>query len=74
MKTKYLKNISVGTWIRNTVYDSNDASMVQNSLLTVIHWMKKGICWNIGNGKSVFTSIDPFVGDNDCPFFPEEIT
>ena len=36
--------------------------------------MKKGICWNIGNGKSVFIGIDSFVGDNDGPFFPQEMT
>ena len=70
MKTKYLENISVGTWIRNSVFDTTCVSVGLNSFLKVIHWLKKRICWNIGNGKSVFTRIDPFVGDNDCPFLP----
>ena len=74
IEIKYLKNISVGTWIRNSIYYSSGASIVWTSFLKVNHLLNKGICWNIGNGKSVITGIDPFVGDKDCPYFPEEIT
>ena len=48
--------------------------MVWNNFLKVIHWLKKGICWNIGNGKYVLTGIDPFISDNGCPYLPSKIT
>ena len=55
-------------------YYSSGALVVWTSFLKVNHWLKKHICWNIGNGKSVFVGIDPFVGDKDCPYLLEEIT
>ena len=35
------------------------------NFLKAIHSLKKGICWEIGNGKSVITGVDPFIEDKD---------
>ena len=69
MKTKYLKNSSVSNWLRLTKFDVNGVSIVWNSFLKVLHWLKKGISWYISNGKSVITRIDPFVGDKEIFFY-----
>ena len=74
MKTKYLKNTPVSIWIRNSEFEYTSVSVVWSSFLKVIHWLKKGICWNIGNGKNILIGIDPFIRDNDCPYLPTKIT
>ena len=40
-KTKYLKNSLVSNWLRLTKFDVNGVSIVWNSFLKVLHWMKK---------------------------------
>ena len=41
--------------------------------MKVIHWLKKGISWNIGNGKYILIGIDPFIGDGGQTYLPTEI-
>ena len=64
MKSKYLKNISVNTWIRKSKLYCANASIVWSSIMKVIHWLKKGIRWNIEIGKNILIAIDPFIGDS----------
>ena len=35
--------------------------------------MKKGIIWDISNGKHVIIGMDPFVGDKEILYMPKEI-
>ena len=52
MRSKYLKKRFVISWFRLTEFDPNGASIIWNSFLKVFHWIKKGISWDIGNGKT----------------------
>ena len=63
MKSKYLKNTYVITWVRKSNFYYANASMIWSSMMKVIHWLKKGISWNIGNGKNILIGIDPSIGD-----------
>ena len=51
----------------------NGTSIIWNSLIKVIHWVKRWISWEIGNGKNVYIGIDPFVGDKGNFDIPQEI-
>ena len=64
MKSKYLKNISVNTWIRKSEFYCANALVIWSSMMKLIDWMKKGRRWNIRNEKNILIGIDPFIGDS----------
>ena len=72
MKTKYLKNTLGNTWIRKSQFYYANTPVIWSSMMKVIHQLKKGISWNIGNGKNILIGIDPFIGDNGCPYLPTD--
>ena len=63
-KAKYLKNLDWASWFRSNTLVSNGYSIIWNSFIKNLIWLKKWVAWDIGNGKQARVGIDSFVGDN----------
>ena len=60
-------------WFRLEFIENNSFSIIWNSFIKNINWVKKWLSWDIGNGKHVRVGIDPLVGLNENYKLPEEI-
>ena len=63
-KSKYIKDVSFTRWFRSIEFELKGSSIIWNSFIKILHWIKKHISWDIGSAESVQVLIDPFIGDN----------
>ena len=62
MSVKYLKNISVVSWIRRKAFVAKSVSVIWKGFLHTLSWVGCGLTWKVGNGEDIFVGIDPIMG------------
>ena len=62
LSTKYMKNLSVVSWIRNKKFSVNGVSVIWRGFISTLSWLGRGLSWHVGNGVSIRVGLDPIVG------------
>ena len=57
-----MRNMPLHTWLRQKCFRQPNASIIWKGFLNTIHWIGKGLMWQVGNGKEVLVGADPIVG------------
>ena len=67
---KYLKKLSVETWLRGKHFNFRGASVFWKGFLLTLPWLGKSLSRQVGCGNNVFIGIDPIIGVQDFITFP----
>ena len=67
--TKYLKNHSVVTWIRQKSFAVNGVSVIWKGFILTLSWAGRCLSWRVGNGEDIRIGTDPIVGTDSLFVF-----
>ena len=70
---KYLKNLSVVSWIRRKAFSTNCVSVIWKGFLQTLSWVGCGLSWKVGNGEDIRVGIDPIMGTEELVVLPQEL-
>jgi len=60
-----MKGLSLELWIRYKLYRQSGGSIFWRSVCRHIHWILRGLSWQIGNGHSLCIGLDPYASLKD---------
>ena len=58
---KYMKNLSVVTWLRDKRFCPRGASIIWRGFLQTLPWLDRHLAWQVGNGKDIMIGVDPVI-------------
>ena len=62
ISVKYMKKLSVATWLRNKSFSVRGVSVIWKGVLHTLSWLGSGLIWMVGNGSDIRAGIDPIIG------------
>lgn len=62
LSVKYLKKLSVVSWIRNKAFSVRGVSVIWKGFIHTLSWLGRGLTWHVGNGETIRVGLDPIVG------------
>ena len=57
-----MKKLPLHTWLREKCFFFQNSSIIWKGFLKTLHWIGKGIIWEVGNGSDIHLGVDPVVG------------
>ena len=69
LSTKYLKNHSVVTWIRQKSFAVNGVSVIWKGFILTLSCAGRCLSWRVGNGEDIRIGTDPIVGTDSLFVF-----
>ena len=62
LSVKYLKNLSVVSWIRSKAFSVRGVSVIWKGFIHSLSWLGGGLTWHVGNGETIRVGLDLIVG------------
>ena len=57
-----MKNLSLQSWCRLKHFRHRNVSLIWKGFIKTLHWIGKGLIWQVGDGSEVRVGADPIVG------------
>lgn len=68
--SKYLKKLSVVTWLRGKNFCFRGVSVIWKGFLLTLLWLGRSLAWQVGNDNNVLLGLDPIIGIPDSLTLP----
>ena len=62
LSVKYLKGLSVASWLRSNIFKATNASMIWKGFIHTISWIGCGLARKVGNSEDIRVGIDLIMG------------
>ena len=62
LSAKYMKNLSLHTWCRCKNFRYWNVSIIWKGFINSLHWIGKGLIWQVGDGSAIRVGANPIVG------------
>lgn len=73
MYEKYIKPYLMTKWLRLSSWTAGNSSMMWKALLRSLEFIRSGLAWKVGDGKSIQVDLDPWSGSRNDHKIREEL-
>ena len=68
-----MKKLPLHTWLREKCFFIQNSSIIWKGFLKTLHWIGKGILWQVGNGSDIHLGVDLVVGLSNSFILPDDL-
>ena len=71
--SKIYEEDALARMAQREIFFTHNASIIWKGFLKNLHWIGKGILWQVGNGSDIRLGVDPVIGMSNSFLLPDDL-